>query len=141
MKKLFAILSLSILISLSVTTSSFAQGESVKTTGAKPKTISKADRAVIIEILATLDAQYYRLELNGGLYGKLLISPGKLMNIKAGASFSGIDQHIIGLYKELGLLYVIKKTSPDSDLETALGKQNASRLNAVIKKYTGGSDN
>ena len=116
--------------------------EGKKRKGEPPKTISAADKAVVIDIFRTLDQQYYYLEFEKGteVYGtKTLVSADNLESIRKGLIPSGSDHLIIGsYYHQMGTVFIIGKTRSGISLEAVLGKANATRLQAIINKYTGG---
>lgn len=133
--------SLLTIICFLLTVSLFAQGGK-KRRGEPPKTISAADKAVVIDIFRTLDQQYYYLEFEKGteVYGtKTLVSADNLESIRKGLIPSGSDHLIIeSYYNQIGMVFIIGKTKSGISLETILGKTNAARLQAIINKYTGG---
>src|SRR5688572_25686771 len=140
MKKILAT-SLLTIICFSLATNLFAQGGK-KRKGEPPKSISATDKAVVIDIFRTLDQQYYYLEFEKGteVYGtKTLVSADNLESIRKGLIPSGSDHLIIGsYYYQMGMVFIIGKTRSGISLETALGNTNATRLQAIINKYTGG---
>lgn len=119
----------------------FAQGGK-KRRGEPPKTTSAADKAVIIDIFRSLDPQYYYLECEKGteVYGtRTLVSADILESIRKEIIPAGSDHLIIGsYYYQMGMVFIIGKTKSGISLETILGKTNATRLQAIINKYTGG---
>ena len=133
--------SLLTIICISLTINLFAQGGK-KRKGEPPKSISAADKAVVIDIFRSLDAQYYYLEFERGneVYGtKTLVSADNLESIRKGLIPSGSDHLIIGsYYYQMGMVFIIGKTKSGISLETILGKTNATRVQAIVNKYTGG---
>jgi hypothetical protein len=119
----------------------FAQGGK-KRRGEPSKTISPADKAVIIDIFRSLDPQYFYLECERGseVYGtKTLVSADNLESIRKEIIPAGSDHLIIGpYYYQMGIVFIIGKTRSGTSLETILGKTNATKLQAIINKYTGG---
>src|SRR5688572_20950604 len=140
MKKILAT-SLLTIICFSLVVNLFAQGGK-KRKGEPPKSISAADKTVIIDIFKTLDQQYYYLEFEKGteVYGtKTLVSADNLELIRKEQVPLGSDHLIIGsYYYQAGFVFIIGKTRSGISLETVLGKTNATRLEAIINKYTGG---
>jgi len=141
MKKQFILVGILTIILFSLSASSLAQG-SKKRKGEPAKSISAADKTVVIDIFRTLDQQYYYLEFEKGteVYGtKTLVSTDNLESIRKGLIPSGSDHLIIGsYYYQMGMVFIIGKTRSGISLETALGNTNATRLQAIINKYTGG---
>src|SRR5688572_6047477 len=141
MKKQFILFGFLTIILFSLSASSLAQG-SKKRKGEPPKSISATDKAVVNDIFRTLDQQYYYLEFEKGteVYGtKTLVSADNLESIRKGQIPSGSDHLIIGShYYQAGFVFIIGKTRSGISLETVLGKTNATKLEAIINKYTGG---
>ena len=123
-------------IFLSYSLSSAAQDAETEK-GAKTKELSTADKAVIIEIFKTLESKYYYLRFkNNEVYGLKTMQPSAISDVKMGQFH--VTSVIAKWYKEIDLLYAIEKPNT-ADLKTIFGKANASRLNAILTKYTGGN--
>lgn len=117
--------------------------ENQKNATTKPvKTLSAKDKAEVIEIFQSLDANLYRLQFNGfkQTYGQLDVPGPMRSQLLLGAEFPSISEPwIIGsYYTSIGFYFVVRKPAPPAEgLEGALGKANAARLEAIVTKYTG----
>ena len=143
MKKLFTLSALLVVILISLSIPSSAQ-HSKKLRGQPPKVISAADKTEIITIFRNLNPQVYYLGFNNGKesYGLAsLLDQNQIDAIIMGKTFTESNNFIIGWYQPIWLLYAIGKTRTGIDLDTVLGKENATKLHAILTKYSGGSTN
>ena len=138
MKKLFVHL-IFILLTFPIVTNSLAQGGK-KRKGEPAKTMTDAEKTVVIEIFRKLDPASYYLELNKGaeIFGsRTIVTQDQLLAIRSKRVPAGFENYTIGSYHyEMGMVFIIKTRAP-AELEALFGT-DAARLQSIINKYTSG---
>ena len=107
-----------------------------------PRTISAKDKAAINDIFKTIGVRNFRMEFeNNEAYGAYKLQDVVVKFLRSG---SYIDADILvteDLYKsyqpQLAFWFYINRNRSEG-FEGIFGKSNAARLEAIIKKYSGG---
>lgn len=136
MKKQFMFSFLTIIL-FSLSASVLAQSEKKE---ASTKTLSGKDKQVIIDIFKELNRSYYLEFSKTEYYGQQGLVPYSLKDAIRKNKSSGENGFIFfRTHVEIGMWYSVLKKSGETGLtvEDVFGKTTASRLQAIINKYTG----
>ena len=111
------------------------------TTIRTPKSLTAKDKAVIIEMFGNMIIEdEYRMEFdNKEVYGKIELPDSYINSLRTGNLSDNLPSTLIyqTLQPKAGFWYYINRPKT-LELEKLLGKDNAARFQAIIKKYSGG---
>lgn len=133
MKKYLLLVTLSVAFISAFSYFSYGQGTK--------KTISEKDKATILEIFRTIEPNLYRVGFSiSDKYGSKFIGRlNKLEKLVSGQDIVIEDAIVETYFPTVNLWFIVTKpVSPAEGLEGVFGKQNASKLNSLLNKYTGG---
>jgi len=105
--------------------------------GKPTKVITAKDKTAILEIFRTLDPANYRLWIGSEGMGTLAVPAVVWVLVKPG-EYAASSRTIFGaFYANIGFYYALSG-SKDKGLKGVFGKANASKLQAIINKYSAG---